>query len=132
MSAPHTWTGSGSVPYWNAYVAATQMHGTEVTFYDPRLSDPAQYPVAARSGSWNTRGIDPGNASDKLDALHYYQLSIPRRNRRRFVRWCRGRRGNTLFLSAEAPNTSSYSRPSTTRTRHTRAPFDLRATLIQR
>ena len=73
----HTWTGSGSVPYWNAYVAATQMHGTQVTFYDPRLSGPAEYPVAARSGSWNTRGVDPGNASDKLDALHYYQLSIP-------------------------------------------------------
>ncbi len=73
----HTWTGSGSVPYWNAYVAATQMHGTEVTFYDPRLSDPAQYPVAARSGSWNTRGSDPSSASAKLDALHYYQLSIP-------------------------------------------------------
>ena len=71
----HTWTGSGSVPYWNAYVAATQMHGTRVTFHDPRLSDHAQYPVAARSGSWNTRGIDPANASDKLDALHYYQLS---------------------------------------------------------
>ena len=73
----HTWTGSGSVPYWNAYVAATQMHGTEVTFFDPRLSDPVQYPVAARSGSWDTRGSDPANASAKLDALHYYQLSIP-------------------------------------------------------
>ena len=73
----HTWTGSGSVPYWNAYVAATQMHGTQVTFYDPRLSDPDQYPVAARSGSWNTRGSDPASASAKLDALHYYQLSIP-------------------------------------------------------
>lgn len=73
----HTWTGSGSVPYWNAYVAATQMRGTEVTFYDPRLSDPVQYPVAARSGSWNTRGTDPARASEKLDALHYYQISIP-------------------------------------------------------
>jgi len=73
----HTWTGSGSVPYWNAYVAATQMRGTEVTFFDPRLSDPAQYPVAARSGSWNIRGSDPASASAKLDALHYYQLSIP-------------------------------------------------------
>ena len=89
----HTWTGSGSVPYWNAYVAATQMHGTEVTFYDPRLSDPAQYPVAARSGSWNTRGIDPANASDKLDALHYYQLSIPAPKPPRFVRCRRGRSG---------------------------------------
>jgi hypothetical protein len=73
----HTWTGAGSVPYWNAYVAATQMRGNEVTFYDPRLSDPVQYPVAARTGSWNTRGIDPASASDKLDALHFYQLSIP-------------------------------------------------------
>ena len=73
----HTWTGSGSVPYWNAYVAATQMRGTEVTFFDPRLSDPVQYPVAARSGSWDTRGSDPANASAKLDALHFYQLSIP-------------------------------------------------------
>jgi mono/diheme cytochrome c family protein len=24
----HTWTGFGSVPYWNAYVAATEMHGS--------------------------------------------------------------------------------------------------------
>ena len=23
----HTWTGFGSVPYWNAYVASTEMHG---------------------------------------------------------------------------------------------------------
>jgi len=73
----HTWTGSGSVPYWNAYVAATQMRGTDVTFFDPRLSDRVQYPVAARSGSWDTRGSDPANASAKLDALHFYQLSIP-------------------------------------------------------
>jgi len=53
------------------------MRGTEVTFFDPRLSDPVQYPVAARSGSWNIRGSDPASASAKLDALHYYQLSIP-------------------------------------------------------
>ena len=24
----HTWTGFGSVTYWNAYVAATEMHGS--------------------------------------------------------------------------------------------------------
>lgn len=24
----HTWTGFGSVPYWNAYVGATEMHGS--------------------------------------------------------------------------------------------------------
>ncbi|HKC53223.1 MAG TPA: hypothetical protein VKC33_01110, partial [Burkholderiales bacterium] len=29
----HTWTGFGSVPYWNAYVAVTEMHGSG-TFFD--------------------------------------------------------------------------------------------------
>ena len=95
----HTWTGSGSVPYWNAYVAATQMRGTEVTFYDPRLGDPEQYPVAARSGSWNTRGTDPANASDKLDALQYYQLSIPApKPPKGSFRAAAAARGKALFL----------------------------------
>jgi len=71
----HTYTGFGSVPYWNAYVAATEMHGSG-TFFDARLKDPERYPVAARTGSWNTRGV-PDRVSGKLAALHYYQLSIP-------------------------------------------------------
>lgn len=71
----HTWTGFGSVPYWNAYVAATEMHGSG-TFYDARLSNPEQYPVAARSGSSNTRGV-PDLVTPKLGALHFYQLAIP-------------------------------------------------------
>jgi hypothetical protein len=71
----HTWTGFGSVPYWNAYVAATEMHGSGV-YHDARLKDPAQFPVAARSGSWNTRGA-PDKITAKLAALHFYQLSIP-------------------------------------------------------
>jgi hypothetical protein len=71
----HTWTGFGSVPYWNAYVAATEMHGSG-TFYDARLSNPEQYPVAAKSGSWNTRGV-PDRVTSKLAALHFYQLAIP-------------------------------------------------------
>ena len=33
----HTWTGSGSVPYWNAYVAATQMHGTRSDLLRPAV-----------------------------------------------------------------------------------------------
>jgi hypothetical protein len=71
----HTWTGFGSVPYWNSYVAATEMHGSG-TFFDARLSDPIQYPVAARTGSWNTRGT-PDLVTAKLPALHFYQLAIP-------------------------------------------------------
>ena len=71
----HTWTGFGSVPYWNAYVGGTEMHGVG-TFFDARLSDAAQYPVAAKSGSWNTRG-KPDQLTAKLPALHFYQLAIP-------------------------------------------------------
>jgi hypothetical protein len=71
----HTWTGFGSVPYWNAYVAATEMHGSG-TYFDARLSNPEQYPVAAKSGSWNTRGV-PDRLTSKLAALHFYQLAIP-------------------------------------------------------
>src|SRR5438552_3391087 len=71
----HTWTGFGSVTYWNAYVGATEMHGSG-TFFDARLSNGDQYPLAARSGSGNTRGV-PDRLTAKLAALHFYQLSIP-------------------------------------------------------
>lgn len=71
----HTWTGFGSVPYWNAYVAATEMHGSG-TFFDARLGHKEQYAVSAKSGAYNLRpAIDRITA--KLPALHYYQLSIP-------------------------------------------------------
>jgi hypothetical protein len=71
----HTWTGFGSVPYWNAYVAGTEMHGA-ATFVDARISDKEQYPVAAKTGSANTRSATDRTTS-KLAALHFYQLSIP-------------------------------------------------------
>jgi hypothetical protein len=71
----HTYTGWGSVTHWNAYVANTQMHG-KGTFYDPRLSDPDRFPLAVKSGDWNTRN-NPDLVTSKLAALHYYQLSIP-------------------------------------------------------
>ena len=71
----HTYNGWGSVPYWNAYVAVTQMHGSG-TYFDPRLSDSAKFPIAAKSRSWNVRG-SPDLVTGKLASLHYYQLSIP-------------------------------------------------------
>ena len=70
-----TWTGFGSVTYWNAYVAGTQMHGA-ATFFDARFNDKDQYPVSAKSGSGNTRNT-PDKATAKLAALHFYQLSLP-------------------------------------------------------
>jgi len=71
----HTWTGWGSVTHWNAFVANLEMHG-KGTFYDPRLNDPAQFPVAARAGLGNVRN-DPDLITSKLAALHFYQLAIP-------------------------------------------------------
>jgi hypothetical protein len=71
----HTYNGWGSVTYWNAYVANTQMHGKGV-FFDPRLNDTRRFPVAARAGFGNIR-TTPDLITPKLAALHYYQLSIP-------------------------------------------------------
>src|SRR2546425_4021689 len=71
----HTWTGWGSVTHWNAFVANLEMHG-KGTFYDPRLNDPAQFPIGARAGSGNVRN-DPDLITSKLPALHFYQLAIP-------------------------------------------------------
>jgi hypothetical protein len=51
------------------------MHGSG-TFFDVRFSDKDQYPVAAKSGAWNTRG-QPDRVTAKLAGLHFYQLSIP-------------------------------------------------------
>ena len=71
----HTYTGWGSVTYWNAYVANTQMHG-QGTFFDPRLKNGGQFPVGAKAGFDNVRSADD-RITSKLAALHYYQLSLP-------------------------------------------------------
>jgi len=71
----HTYTGWGSVPYWNAFVANLELHG-KGSFYDPRLGDRAKFPVAARAGFANVRSR-PDLISPKLPALHFYQLAIP-------------------------------------------------------
>jgi len=71
----HTWTGFGSVTYWNAFVANLEMHG-KGTFFDPRLNDSAQYPVAARAGFSDVRN-QPDLITSKLAALQFYQLAIP-------------------------------------------------------
>lgn len=70
-----TWTGYGSVTYWNAYVGVTLMHGVG-TFFDPRFNSKDQYPFSAKSGAGNTRGM-PDRVTPKLAALHFYQLSLP-------------------------------------------------------
>lgn len=71
----HTFTGWGSVTYWNAFVANLEMHG-KGTFYDPRLKNAGQYPVAAKAGFGEVRSLEDLITS-KLAALHFYQLAIP-------------------------------------------------------
>jgi hypothetical protein len=70
-----TSTGFGSTTYWNAFVANLEMHG-KGTFYDPRLNDATQFPVAAKAGSGAVHN-DSDLITSKLAALHFYQLAIP-------------------------------------------------------
>jgi hypothetical protein len=71
----HTWTGWGSVTYWNAFVANLEMHG-KGTFFDPRLDNAAQFPVAAAAGFGSVQN-NPDLITSKLGALQFYQLSLP-------------------------------------------------------
>ena len=70
-----TSTGWGSVTYWNAFVANLEMHG-KGTFFDPRLNDRLQFPIAARAGFGDVRS-DPDLITPKLAELQFYQLAIP-------------------------------------------------------
>lgn len=73
----HTWTGGwGNVTYWNAYVANLELNG-QGHFYDPRLMNPKQYPVAAKAGYGNKRTNDSDYVTSKLAALQVYQLAMP-------------------------------------------------------
>src|SRR3954452_13936935 len=70
----HTYTGWGSIPYWNAFVAVLEMHG-QGNFFDERLDNANKFPVAARNGFGHVpHRVD--KVSGKLPALHYYQLSL--------------------------------------------------------
>jgi hypothetical protein len=75
----HTWTGAwGTVSYWNAFVAALEMHGIG-RFFDPRLNNAAKFPIAAANGFADLPHIDPeqDRITKKLPSLHFYQLAIP-------------------------------------------------------
>lgn len=70
----HTWTGWGSVTYWNAFVANLEMHGRG-TFFDPRLDDASQFPVASANKLGHVQNDDDA-ITPRLAALHFYQLAI--------------------------------------------------------
>lgn len=74
----HTWTGWGSIPHWNAFVANLEMHGLG-RFWDPRLNNAAQFPIAAANGFGDLPHISPDDdrITAQLQALQFYQLAIP-------------------------------------------------------
>ena len=60
--------------YWNAFVANLEMHG-KGTFFDPRLDNAAQFPIAAKAGFGHVRN-SPDVITPQLASLHFYQLGI--------------------------------------------------------
>jgi mono/diheme cytochrome c family protein len=69
-----TYTGWGSLSYWNNMVAVNEMHGTG-NFSDPRLNDAAKYPIATENGLYNVT-VSNDLVTPKLPALREYQLSL--------------------------------------------------------
>ena len=69
-----TYTGWGSIPYWNAFVAVLEMHG-QGNFFDSRLDDAAQFPVAAKNKLGHTTS-KTDLVTSKLPALQAYQLAL--------------------------------------------------------
>jgi len=70
----HTWTGWGSIPYWNAFVAVLEMHG-QGDFFDPRLDNAAQFPIAAENHFGHIR-VKHDLVTPKLPGLQAYELSL--------------------------------------------------------
>jgi mono/diheme cytochrome c family protein len=92
----HTYTGWGSIPYWNAFVAILEMHG-QGNFTDARLDDATKFPVAARNRMGHTR-FNGDKVRAKLPALQAYQLSLaaPKPRSGTFDR-AAARRGKAIF-----------------------------------
>jgi hypothetical protein len=68
-----TYTGWGSVTYWNAYVANTQMHG-KGAFSEPLITA-SQFPVGAKAHFNQVRNSDD-QITSKLGPLQFYQLGL--------------------------------------------------------
>ena len=97
----HTWTGAwGSVSYWNAFAANFELRGIG-TFFDPRLDNADQFPIAARNNLGHVRTPpDEDRITSKLPALHFYQLALPAPKPKagRDFAVTAARRGEALFV----------------------------------
>jgi len=70
----HTWTGWGSIPYWNAFVAVLEMHG-QGDFSDARLNNAKQFPIAAANHFGEVR-VAHDLVTPALPDLQVYELSL--------------------------------------------------------
>ena len=93
-----TYTGWGSISYWNAFVANLEMHG-KGNFSDPRLNDPVKYPIAVENGFYNVTHT-PDLITPKLPALRAYQhsLDIPEPPANYFDKLS-ANKGKSIFMS---------------------------------
>lgn len=93
-----TYTGWGDISYWNAFVANLEMHG-KGTFKDPRLNNPAKYPIAVENKFYDVTN-NPDLITSKLLPLRAYQHSIkaPKPPTGSFDPAAAGR-GRALFLT---------------------------------
>src|SRR5262249_51281225 len=66
-----------TVTYWNAFVANLEMHG-KGRFFDPRLNNAAQFPIATshKLGYLTHISHDDDLITKILPALQFYQLTI--------------------------------------------------------
>ena len=70
-----TYEGWGGIAHWNAFVGNLEMGG-QGTLFEPRLSDPVKFPLAAARGAGDTRAaVDRITA--KLPELQFYELALP-------------------------------------------------------
>jgi hypothetical protein len=69
-----TYTGWGTIKYWNSFVANLEMHG-KGNFLDPRLNNSDKYPIAVENHFYDVMN-NPDLITSKLDALRAYQHSI--------------------------------------------------------
>ena len=91
----HTYTGWGSIPYWNAFVANLEMHG-QGNFFDARLDDASKFPVAAKNKMGHTR-FNGDKIRGKLPALQAYQLSLAAPHPRGGFDRAAAKRGKAIF-----------------------------------
>jgi len=103
-----TYTGWGTIKYWNSFVANLEMHG-KGNFFDPRLNNPAKYPIAVENQFFNVMNT-PDLITPKLDALRAYQHSIdaPRPPAGSFDKFAAFRGRRIFFTKAKCDNCHKF------------------------